>query len=730
MPDALRLALCYARGLPAPSGAIKDGDTRPMRAELERAVGLHRAGRRADAEKAYRALLARAPRHPPVLYLLGLCRLEQGDLGEGSRLLRQLLKLAPEHADGHHALGRALLASGQVSQAEKMLKRALKLNPGLTDSQVALGNLEAQRGRPERAEAHYRGALARQPGHAGLWNNLANVLRAQGRDNEALEAWQSALQADPDNAEALCNQAIRIAQMGRVADGIEQMRKAVALKPGQAELHYNLGIWLFFNKRFVEAAEALAEALRIDPEFKKAAVELAHTYQYLCDWDRLDELMPVVEAEVARAREGGECHVSPYFALCFEFDEAARLAVAAAEARAVEARVRRVRETVRFRHRPGPREKLNIGYFCADFRRHPTTYLTRRLYGLHDRDRFTVTGLSISPDDGSPGRRDIIEGCDRFEDLLELDTAAAARRIAELDVDILVDLQGYMGLSRNGVLALRPAPVQVSYLTFLGSLGAPWADYMIVDPVMVPPASEPHYSEALAFLPHCYQVNDDDPPVAADRPMRAEQGLPEDGFVFCSFSAGYKIDRAVFDCWMRILDRTPGAVLWLPRAEERVQENLRAAAEERGISADRLVFAVWAPDKADHMARLPLADLFLDTLHYGAHSSAVDSLWMGTPVLTRKGYAFSSRGAETLLQTLGVPELVAEDLAGYEALAVELAGDRERHAAIRAKIEAQRDRAPLFDTARFARNLERAFAEMWAIYQSGEKPRRIEVTEG
>ncbi len=711
-------------------GPIKGSDARLMKAELERAVSLHKAGRHAEAEQSYRALLARSPRHPPVLYLLGLCRLEQGDLGEGSGLLRKLLKLAPEHADGHHALGRALLASGQVSQAEKMLKRALRLDPALTDSHVALGNLEAQRGRPERAEAYYRDALAGAPGHAGLWNNLANVLRAQGRDSEALEAWQSALKADPNNAEALCNQAIRVAQMGRVPEGIEQMRRAVALKPDQAELHYNLGIWLFFNKRFVEAAEALEEALRLDPSFRKAAIELAHTYQYLCDWDRLAELMPAVETEVARARQGGDCDVSPFFVMSFPFDEADRLAVAAAEARAVEARVRRVRETVRFRHRPGPRERLHIGYFCADFRRHPTTYLTRRMYGLHDRDRFTVTGLSISPDDGSPGRRDIIDGCDRFEDLLALDTAAAARRIADLGVDTRGDLQGYRGLSRNGILALRPAPVQVSYLTFLGTLGAPWADYMVVDRVMMPPASEQYYSEALVFLPDCYQVNDDDPPVTAERPTRAEQGLPEDGFVFCSFSQGYKIDRSVFDCWMRILSRTPGAVLWLPRSEEKLRENLRAAATSCGVSADRLVFAAWVNDKADHMARLPLADLFLDTLHYGAHSSAVDSLWMGTPVLTRKGYAFSSRGAETLLRTLGVPELVTEDLAAYEALAVELAGDRERLAAIRAKVEAQRARSPLYDTARFTRNLERAFTEMWEIYRSGEKPRRIEVTQG
>ena len=281
-----------------------------------------------------------------------------------------------------------------------------------------------------------------------------------------------------------------------------------------------------------------------------------------------------------------------------------------------------------------------------------------------------------------------------------------------------------MGIARPDILALRPSPIQVSYLTYLGSMGADWLHYMIVDPVMVPPEHRAHYTEALIYMPHCYQANDDEARIADPPPSRADEGLPEDGIVFCAIHGGHKITRETFAVWMRVLERVPGSVLWLGGGSA-MRDNLRRAARDSGVDDARLVFARRVPDKADQLARLALADLFLDAPIYGAHSSAVDCLWAGTPVLTRPGAVFSSRGAATLLSTLGLDELIAGRFEEYEDIAVALGHDAEARHALRERLATRRADRPLFDTARWVRDVERAYEAMWSIHRRGEAPRDI-----
>jgi protein O-GlcNAc transferase len=371
--------------------------------------------------------------------------------------------------------------------------------------------------------------------------------------------------------------------------------------------------------------------------------------------------------------------------------------------------------------------KLTIGYLSADFHEHATAYLVTELLEKHDRERFTVVGYSFGPDDSSPIRRRVVDACDRFVDVQADSFAQSAERISADEVDILVDLKGYTQFARSQILALRPAPIQVNYLGYPGTMGAPFMDYILVDDFIVPADQQPFFTERLVHLPGCYQVNDSRRAIAARTPSREECELPETGFVFCSFNNSYKITPAMFDVWMELLNEVPGSVLWLLEGNPFVPANLRLEAEARGVPGERLVFAPRL-SLAEHLARHRLADLFLDTFPYNAHTTASDSLWVGCPVLTRSGATFASRVAGSLLRTIGLPELIATGFDGYRELALCLARDPDRLSVLRARLESNRRISPLFDGGQFARNVERAYLTMREVYNSGEPPRGFAVS--
>ncbi len=690
--------------------------------DLTQALALHRQGRLAAAERLYAAALAAAPKDPRALYLIGLCRLEQGDLAGGARYMRSLVKLRPSNAAAHHALGKALVMMGRRKQGQRHLTRALRLDPHLTDSRLELGALAAAAGRFAEAEALYRDGLAIDAADARLWTNLGEALRQQQREPEAFEAWTKALAFDPNLVEARCNLALYRAARGQADEAVRGIRQAIGIQSEQAELHFTLGILELHRGRYEAAATALKEALDRNPRHRRAAVHLAEACMDLCDWDRLERLMPVIQEELEKAGEGKDCLIAPFLSLKLPTSEAERLAVAAAR--------NRRRQTVALAAPAAvaqPKDRLHLGYLSADWRDHPTAHVLCGMFHHHDRRRFEVTALSTGPDDGSRFRAEVRAGCDRFIDLSDIGDRAAAGRIRELGIDILVDVQGPTRLARPGLGAQRPAPVQVLYQAFCGTTAAPWIDYLMVDRVVIPPASRDHYSEALVTLPGCYMVANNTAPVAKRRPSRDKEGLPAEGVVFCSFCNGFKITRRVFGLWMRVLAQVPGAVLWLRRGPAAMQANLRAAAASQGIDLERLVFAVRHPEKADHLARHRLADLFLDTPIYGGHVSALDSLWVGTPLLTRRGETFAARVGASYLTHLGMEELIVRDDEAYEALAVALGRDTARLAALRLKLRAALTTQPLFDTAGWVAGLEGAFQAIWRKHAVGQSPQDIEI---
>jgi len=371
-------------------------------------------------------------------------------------------------------------------------------------------------------------------------------------------------------------------------------------------------------------------------------------------------------------------------------------------------------------------DKIRVAYLSTDLRAHAVGFLIVGAIEHHDKSRFEINGIHIGPGDKSETRARFETAFDRFIDVREKNDDEVAQLLREMEIDILVDLNGYTGDARTRILARRPAPVQVNYLGYPGTMGAHYIDYIIADHTVITPVDEQYYSEKIAYLPDTYQANDSRRPEPSSAPSRTEAGLPETGFVFTSFNNTYKISPDVFSVWMRLLSSVEGSVLWLLEDNPFAAENLRREAVARGVNPDRLIFALrTTPDK--HLARQPLADLFLDTLPYNAHTTASDALWVGLPVITTPGTTFPGRVAASLLSAMGLPELIAPSLGEYERLALTLARDADALAALRAKIGAHRASSPLFDTTRFTRHLEAALTQMWERHQQGLPPQTFSV---
>jgi len=502
------------------------------------------------------------------------------------------------------------------------------------------------------------------------------------------------------------------------------------LDPQCAETHISLARVLREQGQGLEASACYRRALQLLPNNVNVPViaELVRQLQLICLWEDLKDLSQRVVEAVAKDAGGSAAAVDPFLFLALPTSTTAHQHRQCAS-QWVEQHLRLVRcpmSDVRSQHiahrtsHIAP-SRIKVGYLSADFHEHATAYLIAELIEKHDRQRFAVLGYSYGPDESSPMRRRLVKAFDRFVDLKDVSFGAAARRIQADEVDILVDLKGYTRLSRPQILALRPAPIQVNYLGYPGTMAAPFIDYILVDDFVVPPDQQPFFTEKLVHLPGCYQVNDSQREIAGPTPSRVECGLPQTGIVFCCFNSSYKITPEVFEVWMQLLKTVPGSVLWLLEDNTIAAANLRKEAETRGVAAERLVFAPPLP-LAEHLTRHRLADLFLDTFPYNAHTTASDALWAGCLVLTMAGKTFPSRVAGSLLRTVGLPELITTGLLEYQEMALRLARDAECFNDLRARLQVNRATSGLFDGGRFARSLEQAYVRMWEIHTSGQEP--------
>jgi predicted O-linked N-acetylglucosamine transferase (SPINDLY family) len=701
------------------------------------------------ARSVYEQVLQLQPQNSRARHLLGSIALQSGQPQLAVELIGAALELDSRNAAAHNDYGHALYELKRYEAAVASFDQAIALDSGFAGFYYNRAMALHDSGRYESAIASFDQAIGRNPKHARAFNHRGNSLFELRRISAALASYTSAISLNAEYAEAYNNHGSALFELEQYASALISFDKAIALQPGYADAHNNRGNALYelgkveaalssyeaalalqpnyagvhFNRgqildefrQHAMAVSSYAKTLAIKPDFKFAFGHRLLARMQSCDWHGIDSEL----AELAIRVERGEPAANPFCAL-------ALLDSPALQKKAAQIWVREKappHDEVPPIAKRAMRDKIRLGYFSADFCDHPVSSLSAELYETHDRSRFEVYAFSLGRDTQDEMRMRLQHAFDRFIDVHGVAAADIAALARSLEIDIAIDLTGFTKGSRPRIFAQRAAAIQVSYLGYLGTMAAPYIDYLIADHAIVPPSLRAHYTEKLAYLPS-YQANDSKRRSAERRFARSELGLPADGFVFCCFNNNYKITPAAFGSWMRILKRTPGAVMFLYAASETVADNLRQEALARGVDAGRLVFGARMAT-ADYLARYLAADLFLDTSPYNAGATASDALWAGLPVLTRAGETFAGRMASSLLRAIGLPELITSTPAQYEDLAVTLSLDAHRMAEVKQKLENNRLTTALFDTRLHTKNLEAAYTEMQARYAANLPPADI-----
>lgn len=630
------------------------------------------------------------------------------------------IELNPQFAECFLDEGLALEEAGRRADALERYKRATALKPDLPAAHYNAGNVLAAAHRHQEALGCYERAIALKPDYAEAYNNLAGSLRALNRHVDALAASDKAIALKPGFANAHLGRANVLRDMRRHDQALVDFDRVLVLEPACAEAHRDRGIVLLELGRYADALTSFDRALECNPALPELRGLRWGTRLSICDWREIDK-----EADALRTAVGRRLAVSTPFSFitvpcgpdlqrkCAEAFMEGRFASAPVALRAVG----ELRE-------PG---RIRLAYLSADFRSHAVGFLIAGMIEAHDRDKFEIFGISTGRNDQDPMRARLRAGFEHFMDVTDMSDEAVVSLLRAKQIDVAVDLMGFTRDSRLGVFAARPAPVQVNYLGNPGTMAADFFDYIIADRIVIPESEQRFYSEKVVYMPDTYQCSDSKR-VIGRTPSRRAVGLPDDAFVFSSFNRSDKITPEMFDIWMRLLQQTERSALWLRQWNAVAADSLRHHAKARGVAPERLVFAP-AIAIADHLARHRLADLFLDTLPFGAHTTASDALWTGLPVLTCEGNTFPGRVAASLLNAIGLPELVTASLGEYEARALELARNPDALASIRRKLQRNRETHPLFDTVRYTRNLEAAYAQMVEHQRSGRAPESFAVQE-
>jgi predicted O-linked N-acetylglucosamine transferase (SPINDLY family) len=684
---------------------------------LREARSLHQAGRLDEARALCLQALELRPRQPQALTLLGIIAAQTGDFARAVALFEEVLLVEPRNAAAYNNQGNALRALRRPADALASYDKAIALQPDHAPTHNSRGNALFELQRHQDALASHDRALTLQPDHAAAHFDRGRALVELMRYQAAIASFDRAIALGFNHPGAWYLRGNALYSLERFQAAVDSYDRAIMLAPKDASAHHNRGNALFMLGQYADAIGSYDEAIALDPAIGSSHGERLHARMQIADWR---DFAPEVARLTARI-ERNEAASNP-FALLSLCDSPPLQKLAA-------------RNWVREKCPPNGalappptrarRDRIRIGYFSADFRAHATSSLTAELFETHDRSRLELTAFALGVDTRDDMRQRVAAAFDRWLDVGQQSDHDVARLARSLEMDIAVDLGGFTRGSRPRIFALRAAPLQVSYLGYLGTMSADYIDYLVADDTLIPAALRQHYAEKIVYLPS-YQVNDSKRPIAPRRFSREELGLPRQGFVFCCLNSTYKLTPGTFDGWMRILAAVPDSVLYLLGGSAALEGNLRREAQARGIAADRIIFGARLPP-AEYLARYRTADLFLDTLPYNAGTTASDALWAGLPVLTCMGATFAGRVGASVLRAAGLPELIASTPQQYEQLAVELASDPRRLAGMRAKLADGLRLAPLFDTAASARHLETAYGRMYDRYHAGLPPEDIRV---
>jgi len=696
---------------------------------ISEALKCHQNGHPDQAWNLYAELLSVNPGHADALHLLGLIEHQQGRQEKAESLIRKSIAINHANPVAHFNLAIILKKQGNYEEAADCYQKVVNMQPAHADAWFNLGNTLATLKKTENAIACYQKNLELAPDNLMTWLNLGKALKELGKNEDSLAAYRKAAEIRPDHAPVYFSMGNSLKEMGKPDDAIACYRKAVEIKPDYSEAHCNLGLTLQEQKKYDGAIAAFKKCAELSSDNITARSSLVFLLKYLCDWNTIEKLSSglddLIQNSIAKGIRPDE---APFMNLVRNADPEYNFALGKIWARDISRTVAKYNLSFSFDHRRVRKEKITIGYLSNDFRNHPVAHLIAGLFAAHNRERFRIIAYSYGEDDSSFYRKKIEQDCDRFVDLRPCSTVESATQIHADQTDILLDLMGYTTDARMEICALCPAPVQAAFLGYPGTTGAEYMDYIITDRIVTPEEHARYFTEKFVYMPHAYQINDSQQKISDRQYTRADAGLPENAFVFCSFNQVYKIEPVMFDIWMRILRQVPQSVLWLMSGGPAAENILRHEAAKRGVAAERLFFAQRLP-KEEHLGRSKLADLFLDTRIVNGHTTTSDALWSGLPVITVLGTHFASRVSASLLHAVGLPELVTHSLEEYEDLAVHFAHHPEKLRKIREKLAVNRIQEPLFDTRRYAANLERAFESMWEIFLSQEKPRMIAVKE-
>jgi predicted O-linked N-acetylglucosamine transferase (SPINDLY family) len=687
-------------------------------AYADHGMALLGAGRRIEAGESFDRAIALDPRCVSALVNRAAMWLEQGDAANAVDSLDRALKVDPGNAHAWINRGIGLDRLGRHDDALAAYDRALGLSPGHSGAWNNRGNTLMRLHRHAEALAAFDTALEIDPRHVEAWSNRGLALSALKRDSEALACFEKAISVQPGLAEAWSNRGRALVNLGRPEEAVGALDRALAINPALADAWLNRGNAQYQLKHYDRAVGSYEQAMALQPDIDHALGGWIHSKAMLCDWAGLEEAV----ARAGLAILAGRNVANPFQTLVAPLPRETQRMCAEL------CMMRNFPPSPKAASLPGAGQgRIRIGYFSADFRDHPVGYQLRGLLRWHDRACFELIGFSLRPGTGDAFQDALRGGLDRFHDLSELAPDAAMDLARAERLDIAVDLTGYTAGSRMELFAGRLAPIQVNYLC-PGTSGAPYVDYIVADAVTIPEAHDAGYSESVVRLPESFFIADYHDLALTRGASRVSEGLPEDGIVFASFCESYKITPQVWDVWMRLLRQIPGSVLWMGiRSNAMALENLRREAGGHGVEPRRIVVAGFAPKREDHLARLALADLCLDTPVYNGHTTTADALWAGVPVLSAPGGSFCGRVAASILHAARLPELVARDLAEYEAIALRLARSPAELASLRERLARDKGTLPLFHTEFAVRHVETAFRTMVERQRKGLPPESFSV---
>ena len=671
------------------------------------------------AIEAYQQAILLKPDYTDGYNNMGVALKNKGMFHEAIEAFQKVITIKPEDVEAHNNLGNALQAQGKADEAVEVYKKAILLNPNYAVAYSNMGNALQAQGKIDEAVEAYKKAVLLNPNYVKAYINMSAALQVQGKLQEAIEACNKALSLKPDYAETYFNISIALHGQGRLKEAVEACGKSISLKPDYAEAYNHLGKIRKDQGDILAAIYNFKQALKIKPDYEVARVNKLFNQACICDWTGIEEDRKLIST-IGISNQ----HIIPGMMATFE-DSPKRQRIRA-EIYA--------KNTVKQKPIPMPPasiskpKRLRVGYFSSDFRQHSVMYVMADIFESHDREFFEIYGYSFGPNDNSDFRKRIINSFDVFHDVKELSYQDIAQLARQDKIDIAIDINGYTKLCRPNIFAYRAAPIQIHFWGTGNTSGANYLDYVIVPNMGVPEEYNHHWCEHIIRLPFWCQAKYDENYISGHNVTRRDMGLPESGFVFCSFNNNYKLSPIEFDIWMRLLNQVKDSVLWIYKSNKWVEKHLQKEAFKRGVASDKLVFAEKVPHSL-HLARQRLADVLVDTFNSSAGVTAGDALWVGLPIVTKLGKSYTARAGGYMLESIEMPELITKTEQEYENLLLDLATNPQRLSLIKEKLASNRLSTPLFNSELFTKHLEKGYQEAYKRYFDGKGPKSISIAK-